>query len=51
MGTGEIHAHNVTKIVLICAIRYLVYVRKNVKRVSGEVIATTHAVRAVLASV
>jgi len=51
MGTGEIHAQNVTQIVLIRAIRYLVYVRKNVKRVSGEIIATTHAVTAVMASV
>jgi len=51
MGTGEIHAHNVTKIVLIRAIRYLVYVRKDVKKVSGEIIATTHAVTYVMASV
>jgi len=51
MGTGEILAHNVTKIVLIRAIRYLVYVRKDVKKVSGEIIATTHAVTDAMASV
>jgi len=50
-GTGEIHAHNVTPIVLIRAIRYLVYVIQNVKKGSGEVIATTHAVTAAMASV
>jgi len=51
MGTGEIHAQTATLIVLIRAIRYLVVVGKDVKRVSGEIIATTHAVTDVMASV
>ena len=48
---GEIHALNVKDTVLIRAIRYLVYVRKDVKRVSGEIIATTHALTDAMTSV
>jgi len=48
---GVIHALSVKETVLIRAIRYLVYVRKDVKMVSGEIIVTTHAVTDAMASV